>query len=179
MEEPGTCPIWGTPAIVDISGSEVTIGSPRAAGGYILDTQLAHGLQGGNLTVRQKAFLTTLIIDRRWNQGLMPVPAPKISSKDLEVARRTSALPISARAERLLRCFALDSEYAGSEIDISFRSEVGLYRALAYSESTRIEELTFLTDYLLDQKWVLLKGGMGVVSIGGYQRLDELKVHVA
>lgn len=171
------CPVWKTRAFIDIQGSEVTIDSPRAAGGYRLDTIVYDRLKHTDLSDLQKARLTTRIINLRREGSLYEsaIPAPLLSEDDLHL-ESLQPLPVTRRADRLLKCFAQTTRLIGDAIEIGAPvrwPEDLRNRMLAFSESTTEGEVEFLIDDLLSKGWLRAQDGAVIVTVDGYAHLDE------
>ena len=118
-----------------------------------------------------------------------------VTEELLEKSRSDPSLPVAERANRLLEYLVLRSESIGKEI-LLLRHDTSdaLLRvaadaplrvvadalALAWSESTTTDELTFLCDDLTDKGWIRgLRGGpidrnsTIVVTVQGYNALDQ------
>ena len=85
------------------------------------------------------------------------------------------------RAERFLSFLVRSSSNEiGQLLHIGERQPQLFYPALAWSESTREQELLFLSDYLRDQGYITKLGYAGYaleakVEVPGYRRIEELK----
>ena len=109
-----------------------------------------------------------------------------VTEELLEKSRSDPSLPVAERANRLLEYLVLRSESIGKEIlllrhDTPDAPPRVAADALAWSESTTTDELTFLCDDLTDKGWIRgLRGGGPidsnytiVVTVQGYNELDQ------
>ncbi len=131
-------------------------------------------LRGGRLTERQKAWLTTWLIDHR-RQGITEPTILRETVLSILNSSTDRNLSLHRRAERLLRYVVAKTDIAGTYVVISNDS----HEAYAWAESVVWEELTYLLEYLKD-KWLLtLKRTVGggyqaVVTVDGYAKIEEL-----
>lgn len=189
------CPIWG-PAYKasalfrpETRTYEVSR-SPRAGNGYRIDEVLL------NSSVRSMApdemeRLATWLVDQR----IQAVWIPEITQAVIEYVKQKRPLEVHERADRLLKHLAGKSTSAGEALDIGAegsRDSFGgwvkgdsptTWAALAWSESSKWEEIRFFIDYLEEQGWVAVtSGGRGgemvqvKVTIQGYRRLADVAV---
>ena len=197
--EIATCQIWGQDytavgqSIPDPSKVVVTE-SDRAGGGYIILGGVGRhivGLEDGG-----KARLTTWLVDQRLQGNLHPVVTEEI----VEYAASRHRLPIYERAGRLLRFLSRQTIVAGefmplfrhsgefprdpfgSPIYPEMPTNPTFLTAMAWSESTSPEEVSYLLDYLEKEGWVQesYKGGGPVprsrqyrVTVSGHVRITE------
>lgn len=101
MNEDKPCPIWGTPnnSTENYRGDGLYVDSPRAGGKYFVDGRAE--ILVGNLDVREKARLTTWMIEQR----RLGVERPEVWSHENEIeskARRPD-MTVHARADELLK----------------------------------------------------------------------------
>ena len=132
-----------------------------------------------------KARLTTWLIDRR----VLGDEAPMITTKTVECINGRHPLPAEERADRLLQFIAKRTDTLGGIIKVASdnyyvgdrRADPRLaYACLAWSESTRWEEVYFLVRYLKDKEWIaadLTADGVyfqSQVTIAGHSRITEI-----
>ena len=189
MNERNTCRIWSTPAKVAPydARSKEHIDSPRAGGKY--DIHQSGMSELTNCDDRQKARLTTWLIDQR----RLGVEKPIIDRTAIAGVLLTSNLPVHERVDRLLGYIGNESQHVGEEVPFNIETEALLYpnmidlddqttgywrnmKARAYSESIGVEELGYMVRYAKDQGWIEYRqGGTAyVVTVDGYGRLAEL-----
>ena len=91
------------------------------------------------------------------------------------------------RAERLLKFIGRQSVAIGDSVVLlgerrSLTSDID-NRAMAWSESTTLQEVEFLVTYMIDQGWIkrqtldLIQDAYYVVTVDGYRRIGELKTN--
>ena len=169
--EQNRCFIWGTPAEQTIRYPDWDIpsevrGSPRTGGNYSITFQAINYV--GTLDDSQRARLTTLIIEERRKTGQTPLVTPKL----IEDAKRAEPLPVYVRAERLLRYLVKNA----SSVTQLFRNNRILsdQEALAWSESTKADDVAYFVDYLMDTGWLIRhRSGFFRITIPGYQHVAE------
>ena len=169
--EIAACRIWGEnytavgKSIPDPSKIVVTE-SDRADGGYIILGGVGRQIDG--LEDGEKARLTTWLVDQRQQGNNCPV----ITEEIVEYAISRHRLPINERADRLLRFLSKQTNMAGESIFLfehsgeSHRDDFGspiypdmptnpvFLAAMAWSESTSPDEVSYLVDYLEEEGWV-------------------------
>ena len=173
MEPSEWCPIWPNfrATLLPRTGTYTRVeDSPRSGGGYII-TDVAESLIKNNLDEKQKARLTTMLIDRRMHGEEMPsVDLPLVES-----AKERQALPVHERAERLLRYFDKCSHTVGEWISIIPNDSDPKYlRALAWSESTNLEEVLFLADDLQKKDWITRQENDFQISVEGHAKIENI-----
>ena len=117
--------------------------SPRAGGSYVITYGARHIVQSNQITNKDIALLTTILVDQR-AQGIR---WPKVTPELIQEAKRRPSLPIHERAQRLLKFIANQTRTAGKGYDTR---QVNL-AAYAWSESIQAEEVNYLIDYLLKE----------------------------
>ena len=161
MSENHICPIWGTPAIEVENpprhSDDHYVNSPRAGGTYFIAAGSYKGVVGGlemkmrALDVGTKAHLTSWLIEQR----RLGEEWPEITDETIEDAKHRRALPISERADRVLRYFRQIEPSVGRQITINVDAQEHrdtLMNIQAWSESKlsgelrtpHIQELHFL-----------------------------------
>lgn len=172
-----------------VDGSVVTIDSVRTAGSFQMSTMMLDAVRGAEYSDRERAKLTTRIIDLRAKAPMRladdtAFPTCVVNDADIDV-QMLDALHVPDRADRLLAFLAVQSYHLGSRVDVSFPDRpylnVRLHHALAYSESVARDEVLFLTDHLISKGWVRDVSADAkqevIVSVEGYERLRELETH--
>ena len=164
------CPIWGTP-VKDSRGDSfkdaiIVNESPRAGGDYKLTPQAYKDV--GALEPTQKAKLTTILIELRRAGN----HAPLVTLDLIDEAKRAEPLPVYTRAERLLRYLVNSATWVGHV----FQNHIifGDPEALAWSESTLQQDITYFVNYLTDMGWLKPhQGGSFKITVPGYQHVAE------
>ena len=155
------CPIWGAECIVrpfDVDTDPHFVeNSFRAGGDYEIFSNARAAIR--KLDDSERARLTSFLVEQR-RRG---VAVPRITTDDVRRAKERNPLPVSDRAERLLRLLANQSSRIDEALEIfsldlmrgEARDDFDVTQlAMAWSESTTDEELGFLTDYLANQGWI-------------------------
>ncbi len=171
-----SCPIWGTQASGHYDQRTRVWHieeSPRAGGGYILD-QVLNNSELRQISQEQKARLTTWLIDQR----TMGDEQPQISKDIIERVKTRNPLPVYERADRLLRSIASQGAF-GEYVEVSPEKSL---TALAWSESTRWEEVYRLLGFLQQKEWLYagtFQENMfkGYVTVDGHSRIGEQRVN--
>lgn len=152
MSDNDTCLIWGTPAKRrdHFSRERVCVHSPRAGGAYLVDASAA--LAMSKLNTREKARLTTWLIEQR----SLGVEQPELPSSDeIDPIVQRSDLTIHARADALLKYISTKTSDIGQKYEFwignVYDNEMEL---LAYTESVHHWEWEYLLDYLVRQGWL-------------------------
>ena len=165
------CRIWGEDyeavgqRIADPSKDAVT-NSDRAGGGYVIPGSVGQHLD--ELEDEQKARLTTWLVDQRLQGNHLPTVTEEIVKYSVNKQR----LPVYERADRLLRFLSEQTKVAGELIFLfqhtkelsrdSFGSPIypdmptnpTFLAAMAWSESTSPDEVSYLVDYLEEEGWL-------------------------
>ena len=189
------CPIWGPPyrASVLYRPEIRTYGvsrSPRAGNGYRIDEVLLNA-SVRSLAPDEMERLATWLVDQR----MQAVWIPEITQAVIDYVKQKRPLEVHERADRLLKHLAGKSTSAGEALDIGAEGSRDSYggwvkgdspttwAALAWSESSKWEEIRFFIDYLEEQGWVAVtSGGRGgemvqvKVTIQGYRHLADVAV---
>ena len=170
----GKCLIWSenTATMRDCNGS-VICDSPRVGGCYQVTGPLP------SLEDDEKARLTTRIIDLRNQSGeSCPVVTPEL----IESARRSPQLSVDERADRLLQFIGKQSKRIGDTVTLTGRGDTGssqvLASAMAWSESADPNEVTFLRDYLVEQRWIDGNSSYQYwVTADGHRRIADVRTN--
>lgn len=167
-----TCPIWGADyrAHVRHDTSRVSHVTSERTGGIYQITREAE-LRVPDLTSAQKARLTTWIVDQR----LLGVTDPLITSAIVSSIIDTRPRTVYRRAEGLLKYVSSVTPRVGDRVSIVLRDDPS---ALAWSESTDLNELTYLLDYLVRKEWLIgtmYSGGYykATITVEGYSWLED------
>ncbi len=172
IENERICTIWGDPHTAKVRQdhplSPERVDSPRAGGEYEIASGGSVEAEIALLTPPEKARLTTWLIDQR-SRG---VDCPKVTAEIVESVRRKPPLPAHERAVRLLRFTATKSESIGTYTFINV-DDPGV---LAWSESSRPDEVDYLIDYLKSMGWIegrglLAGGGHFRITVNGYRQI--------
>ena len=164
------CPIWQetVPKIqrVEEPGIIPFLRSPRTGGDYRIMPDAYSSVLA--FDVKQKAKLTTMLIElRRAGE-----PAPWVTSDLVEQAIIADPLPVSVRAERLLRYLVDKANHVGhSFMTAEMVEDAG---ALAWSESSESGEVVYFLQYLMKQGW--LEGSMNAyctITVPGHAHVAE------
>lgn len=171
----GQCGIWGVPAQIDDrkTSNGTTYLSSRAGGPYQITGTAEAMVRGHSESVKRR--VTTMIVDRLRHGD----QCPTITSMDVNLAREGSPLSALQRIDRLLEFFDYKSKEIGQNVGYKFE-EVGTedgdnsLEALAWTESLKQDEVWFLTNCLLEKKFIS-GGPKWRIEPDGYGRLDEMK----
>ena len=182
----GRCPIWGVNCNIRKRGRQrikIVEGSLRAGGSYEITREAELAVNDLNEDV--KARLTSILVGQ-WIRG---VDAPRLTIDDVLRARDGLRLTVHARSNRLLRYLVRETTEIGQVWEIFSQSKEAFFQgALAWSESTNLNELHFLADYLNTLGWIatgrkinpnldgIYVGGLRVwrVEVPGYRQIEEL-----
>ena len=163
----------------------VTFGDcPRAGGGYTITTQAAGQLK---LLLNQlseegrnglSARLTTILIDRRRQGDRLPLVTPTL----VKEAKSNRSLAVHERADRLLRYLADRANSVGETTEINWEPsrvfETDL-SAMAWSESTNLEEVNYFLRFLVERNWVSNPGQISYqVTVDGHGRISDQAANV-
>ena len=190
MNENRPCPIWGTPTKPDefLRGFGQNVDSPRAGGKYFVDRRAVRMVE--KLDVREKARLTTWMIEQRrlgverpeirWNN--LWDYSEKLDKIVFKITQRLD-LTVHARADELLKYIQKKTPNIGKEYVYWKGIHDQTMEMLAYTESiSEEEELRYLLNYLIKQGWLELASGAGgvdakhvTITVAGYARLAELE----
>ena len=189
MSEHSVCLIWNTPASIKPPiGLGETVDSPRAGGRYFIADRAIAILQSRDESL--KARLTSWLIEQR----RLGADCPRISSTNVDEIEQQRSLSIHQRADNLLRYIQRQLPHIG--IDFYFemdndiigdphRDEARTYmEMLAWTESTRVEELEYLLNYLESASWLqqIPHGATCLrysLAVSGYSYLADIDHAVA
>ena len=132
----------------------IHIESARTDGEYCMHRQYEYGLLTESDGDAVRARLTTMLVDDRDQHGEGYVP--EVTPELIDRARGSPPLTVHERADRLLRFMMKRSPSIGERLDLTEYAEPNpdFERAMAWSESTKPDELRFLLKYLVEQRWV-------------------------
>ena len=164
------CPIWDHTVtrikqLHDRDGCLIK-GSPRIDGDYEISAQAMQDV--GALDPTDKAKLTTFLLELRRAGNRTPL----VDSDLVERAKFEDPLPVYVRAERLLRYLVKNA----SSVTQLFRNNMILsdQEALAWSESTTSQDLSYFVSYLSEMGWLRsYGGGTFTITVPGYQHVAE------
>ncbi len=133
--------------------------SERAVTDYIISRPAELNLEHELKTDKDRARLTTQLL----NANLRGNPEPEVTSDMIQLAKNSRPLPAEERAERLLRHIVDENPDVGvhatlvRDLDFPNASRLPLsYTAMAWSESTTLQEVEFLLEYLRNREFVNL-----------------------
>ena len=179
IEHPSSDPRLNTYLTSDRAGGNYAI--PSAFDGYpqILDDQ-------------GKARLTTWLVDQR-NQGNN---YPLVTKTVIEYVKSKEPLPLSVRAERLLKYLTRMTDTAGKDVNLSYSgnpiqgisgplpTNPMLLSALAWSESVWVDtahasiDLQYLIEYLKEEDWIRMRGdSFYYVTVKGHQKVADARIN--
>lgn len=166
------CAIWNTVATDESEPGRdgFSVDSPRAGGRYFISRTAAAML--GSRDERVKARLTSWLVDRR---GL-GIRCPEVMSSSIEAAARHRDLTVQHRVDRLLGYIAEQTPRIGAAFSLS--NQRITCAAMAWSESTDMEEVRFLLNYILKHGWLEAEDSgpdRYILTIDGHARLAELE----
>ena len=189
------CPIWGEPHEAagflrpETRTYEVSR-SPRAGNGYKIDEVLLNSSVRA-LAPDEMERLATWLVDQR----LQGVWVPEITQATIDYVKQKRPFEVHERADRLLKHLAEKSTSAGQALDIGAegdRDSFGgwvkgnsptTWAAMAWSESSKWEEIRFFIEYLAEQGWIAVTSGGGggesvqvKVTIEGYSHIADVAV---
>ena len=174
MVENIPCPIWGTQTNPTdfYMGDGLNVDSPRAGGKYFLDGRALTRV--GDLTGREKARLTTWLIEKRRSND----ERPSIMEYDIDNIIQRPELSPTTRADRLLEYIQETTQ--GFGIEFKFPKGAPPMEMLAYTESVNGSELLSLLDYLIEQNWLeegheTLRTKRVAMTVEGTVHLAELE----
>jgi hypothetical protein len=174
MANTDKCLIWGTPA--EIGNSETKdVRSDRAGGEYSVPRMMVGALGMDDAEPYVKARLTSWIIHQHRLGERWPLITPKI----IEEVRRRQPMPINQRAEMLLVQIQTRLKTIGDTIKMPPAGQDEML--LAWTESVKMNEVSYLFDFLERLAWVERKkpespDGTKEYNITpqGYLRLEDI-----
>ena len=182
------CPIWGADyeATLNEVWTEVGTGKPditekslinsdRAGGAYRITRQAFSSIRNNRLSDVEKAQLTTWLVDQQRQGNSEPIVTDEVV-KSFESRGAANRLSVSERAKRLLRFLADRTGRVGDSVAVPSL----WYATLACSESTGVQEVLFLLDYLNRRGWLCVNSSGDytivdvAVTVEGYSRIEEI-----
>ena len=160
------CPIWGTKALlVESRGDSLMIDSPRAGGKYKITGSALAVLEGNPFDQKENVKLTDWLVDQR-EKG---IKEPEINTRILEDAKDRPEKTVQERTNSLIlylaenygigeKLFFMEMESMASshgEVKIIGNTVTPL---MAYSSSTRKEEMDKFLEALIKNKYLEVKG---------------------
>lgn len=158
--------------------------SPRVGTDYVVSKVVALNLFNELNTGRLRARLTTLLLDA----NLRGNPAPEVTFDLIQRAKNASPLRADERAERLLRHIVETNPDIG--VHATLIRDLGApeasrfplsYSALAWSDSTTMEEVEFLLHDLRNRGYVTIKENNEVsrvtVTVQGHAHIADQLAH--
>ena len=166
------CAIWNTVATdrSEPGRDGLTLESPRAGGRYFISGTAAAMVQGRD--ERLKARLTTWLVDQR----RLGSRCPEVTSGSIDDAARYRDLTVGQRVDRLLRFIA--ERTPRIRATFSLTNQATTCAAMAWSESTDMEEVGFLLSHIEKRGWLETKESgpdQYVLTVDGHGRLAELE----
>ena len=173
--EHSVCPIWSTRASIEPrTGHGVTVDSQRAGGRYFIADTATKILKSHDENL--KARLTSWLIEQR----RLGVDCPRISSIDIDEIEQRRSLSVHQRADNLLRYIQKQIPKIGISFNCHIRGTNPIFmETLAWSESTKTEEVLYLANSLEIQGWLSTEhqaiGYLGYsITVEGYSYLAEI-----
>ena len=173
MNGSARCLIWNTEAEELPRGSEPgsRMDSPRAGGPYFMSESGWRALH--DLGDVPKSRLTSWLVEQR----RMGEQCPEVTAEVVEDVRRRPPLSVPERADRLLKCLSRDLEDVADMFTHREPDDDEL-RRMAWTESLRLEEVTYLVAYLKSSAWIehvyTNVANIYRITVEGYARLAEL-----
>ena len=168
--------IWNDPGAFEV------LESPRAGGSYRISEQATWWTEHNTdeESQRIKARLTTVLLNAYLQGNAMPM----VTSDMIQRAKNSQPLPANERAERLLRHIVNKNPDVGvhatlvRDLDFPNASRLPLsYTAMAWSESTTLQEVEFLLDYLRNREFVILNDNVQerrvTVTVQGHSHIAD------
>ena len=176
------CPIWQNyPADINVNEntSHVYIkDSPRAGGKFEINGEAMNDIIFSPLDDIQKAKLTTILV----NQRQIGNKCPMVTIDLIERAKNATALPVYERANRLLRFMELKTQTVDDAICLNWEpAMVNIFDlgAMAWTESTKLEEVQYLLKYLISRNLVSDIGQNNYrITVDGYSYITDFMKNV-
>ena len=185
MTDDNRCLIWGENHKAAVNPNHLkresyVNDSARAGGGYNIDNYAIERVK--RLSPIQKARLTTWLIEQRSHGNTYPWVTVDI----INYTNSKRPLPVHERADRLLRYIRDHTGPEGTPYKLGdvrgLRDPIDA--ALAWSESTSMDEVNYLMKYLDEKRWVEAAPFAGgayhsvIMTVDGYARIEEQLVNV-
>ena len=166
------CAIWNTVATdeSEVGRDGFSLNSPRAGGRYFISGSAAATVASRD--ERVKARLTSWLVDQR-RSGIR---CPEVTTSSIDDAARCRDLTVRQRVDRLLGFIAERSPRIGAPFSLT--SQETTCAAMAWSESTNMDEVRFLLGYIEKRGWLeadVSAQDQYVLTIEGHGRLAELE----
>ena len=175
MNKTSSCQIWGTPASIEPrTGLGLTVESSRTGGRYFISDRATAILRSQDEHL--KARLTSWLIEQR----RFGVDCPRIFPTNLDEIEQRRTLAVHQRADNLLRCVQRHIPRIGIPFGCNIReTDPTFMETLAWSESTKIEEVLYLAKSLEMRGWLSPDrqaiGFLGYsITMDGYSYLAEI-----
>ena len=147
----------------------ISLDSPRAGGRYFISGTAVEML--GSRDERVKARLTSWLVDQR----RLGSRCPEVMSSMIEDSARYPDLTVGQRVDRLLRYIAEQTPRIGATFSLT--NQRVTCAAMAWSESTNLDEVRYLLKNIEKRGWLEADGppalGRHVLTIDGHARLAE------
>jgi len=175
--EPGTCPVWQTNCKISVRdyGNLLSVDSPRADGKYTVTKSVAESVF--NLTPREKAVLTSWLVEQRRNG----TQAPEITSTILQEIESRRPLSFSEKIDRALILTEKNISKIGDELGLmTGQSPTSLgNQMMALTEIQDSDELFAFVQILSETGFIKEGEILGELSYSptflGWQRIEQLQ----
>ena len=142
------------------------VDSDRTGGQYAIPHETLASLEDVDDSVR--ARLTTWLVDQRLHDN----GCPHIADEIVKYASARRRLSVDERAERMLKCFEEESDVLDEKVCVSFD------RLLAWTESTKVQEIATLGTYLEQCGWITERTwtrniARNKITVTGHRRLAD------
>ncbi len=181
------CPLWPNwHGILNKYCGKVSISSDgmvvahdcfRSGGSYQVSSDLLSYLDG----IDDSGYEVTSgrVVSHLVEQRILGVDVPTIPDNIAKNLEELPRLSVDLRAIRLLRFLVECTPMIGREVIVDHRDE-SMYAACAWSESTGIEEVAFLVDYLHNMGYVRVEYFSGrfdvTVTVDGFKCISDESV---
>lgn len=171
-DEGPRCAIWNTVATDESEPGRdgMSLNSPRAGGRYFISGSAVAMV--ASCDDRVKARLTSWLVDQR-RSG---IGRPEVMTSSIDDATRYRDLTVQQRVDRLLGLVAEQSPRIGATFSLTKQETT--CAAMAWSESTDMEEVRFLLNYIEKRGWLKIDESgpdQYVLTIDGHDRLAVLE----
>ena len=167
-DEGRRCAIWNTVATDESEPGRdgMSLNSPRAGGPYFISRSAAAMVASRD--ERVKARLTSWLVDQR-RSGMR---RPEVMTNSIDDVAKCRDLTVQQRVDRLLGFIAERSPRIGTTFSLT--NQETACAAMAWSESTNMEEVRFLLSHIEKHGWLETdESGLDqyVLTIDGHARL--------
>ncbi|MDD9990834.1 MAG: hypothetical protein OXP75_03455, partial [Rhodospirillales bacterium] len=171
-DEGRRCAIWNTVATDESEPGRdgMSLNSPRAGGRYFISRSAAAMVASRD--ERVKARLTSWLVDQR-RSGIR---RPDVMTTSIDDVAKCRDLTVQQRVDRLLGFIAERSPRIGATFSLT--NQETTCAAMAWSESTNMEEVRFLLGHIEKRGWLETDESgpdQFVLTIDGHARLAELE----